>query len=305
MLALSLQDVPSDSPAARGLPAAEQSPGPLAPTDGSHLPIPLTHPASTLVRRPRSVAEAGLRAGAARRPAHPTLDRLVGTSKTSPVACRTCPQSGWPPASARVQSPDTRLDTVSADQFLLRTPGIGWPGDGHGGPLDRPVGRTSSVQGDRSPSNVHAVVSGVQLDAMIGQPSGHRLPRRMRPDTVHSTQHAMANQKRCGQGTDERHGRHSDILDRHNHEDGPPGHAEPPAVGPAFAAWQTKAGSAMAPLPARRNHGSGQAATWCRSTVQAAPRRTALLGRFRVESRAGGRRPSVMQSPFIEGRRGC
>ena len=60
----------------------------------------------------------------------------------------TCPQSGCPPASARVQSPDTRLDTVSADQFLLRTPGSGWPADGHDGPLDRPVGRTSPVQGN-------------------------------------------------------------------------------------------------------------------------------------------------------------
>jgi hypothetical protein len=30
------------------------------------------------------------------------------------------------------------LDTVSADQFLLQTPGSGWPGDGYGGPLDRP-----------------------------------------------------------------------------------------------------------------------------------------------------------------------
>jgi hypothetical protein len=28
----------------------------------------------------------------------------------------------------------------------------------------------------------------------------------------------MANQKRRGQGTDERHGRHSDILDRHDHK---------------------------------------------------------------------------------------
>jgi hypothetical protein len=56
------------------------------------------------------------------------------------------------------------------------------------------------------------------VDAMIGQPSGHRLPGRIWPDTVHSTRHAMANQKRRGQGTDERHGRHSDILDRHDHK---------------------------------------------------------------------------------------
>jgi hypothetical protein len=39
------------------------------------------------------------------------------------MACRTCRQSVWTPASATVRPPDTRLDTVSADQFLLRTPG--------------------------------------------------------------------------------------------------------------------------------------------------------------------------------------
>jgi hypothetical protein len=49
-------------------------------------------------------------------------------------------------ASARVWPPDTRLDTVSADQFLLRTPDSGWPGDIHGGPLKRPVGRTSQFK---------------------------------------------------------------------------------------------------------------------------------------------------------------
>jgi hypothetical protein len=65
------------------------------------------------------------------------------------------------------------------------------------------------------------------MDATIGQPSRHRMPRRIRPDTVPSTRHAMANQKRCGQGTDERHGGHSDILDRHVRQGGPPGHAEP------------------------------------------------------------------------------
>jgi hypothetical protein len=40
------------------------------------------------------------------------------------MACPTCPQSGWPPASARARSLDTRLDTVSADQFLPRTPAL-------------------------------------------------------------------------------------------------------------------------------------------------------------------------------------
>jgi hypothetical protein len=48
-----------------------------------------------------------------------------------------------------VRPPDTRLRIVSADQSPLRTPGIRWSGDGHGGPLERPVGRTPPVQCDR------------------------------------------------------------------------------------------------------------------------------------------------------------
>jgi hypothetical protein len=165
------------------------------------------------------------------------------------------------------------LDTVSADQFLLRTPGSGWPGAGHGGPLDRP---DTPVQGDRfkvtaqpmgldpvrtatakrrtppapsvrpaarpsgcrrqttrparpgsdrtarqcacsfgqpqalpaagptrhdhlhpcsmperpqawSPSDIRAVVSGVHDGRHDRTPSGHRLPGRIWPDTVHST----------------------------------------------------------------------------------------------------------------------
>jgi hypothetical protein len=68
-----------------------------------------------------------------------------------------------------------------------------------------------------SPSDVRAVVSGVHDGHPDRTGFGHRPPRRIRPDTVHSTRHAMANQKRRGQGTDERHRRRSDILDRHHH----------------------------------------------------------------------------------------
>jgi hypothetical protein len=280
------------------------------------------------------------------------------------MACRTCPQSGWPPTSARVRPPDTRLDTVSADQSPLRTPGIRWPGDGHGGPLDRPVGRTSPVRGDRpadgsgpgpdsggqaadtssaqrptmplasrprpttrparpgplsrqdgnaharlrpipaatsigtarrdhlrpcsmperpqawSPSDVRAVVSGVH-DGRHDR-TAFRTPhvRSIRPDTVHSTRHAMANRKRRGQGTDERHGRRSDILDPTTTRR-PTGTRRAPPVGPAFAAWQPRLARRWQDCQRDRNHGSDQAATWCRSTVEAAPRRTAVLGRFR------------------------
>jgi hypothetical protein len=254
------------------------------------------------------------------------------------MVCQTCPQSGWSPASARVPSSDTRLDTGSADPFLLRTPGSGWLGDGHGRPLDRPVGRTSPVCGDRpadgpgpgpdgdgqaadtsraqhptmrlasrprpttrpkrpspdrtgqdsnaharlgqpqpqpasgplghhhlhlcsmpgrpqawSPSDVHAVPSGVH--------NGHhdrtafRTPHAQSyaPDTVPSARHAMANRKRRGQGTDERHGRPSDILDRHDHKGGPP---DAPPVGPAFAAWQPRSARQWQHCQRDRNHGS-------------------------------------------------
>ena len=241
----------------------------------------------------------------------------MGTSRTSPVACRTCPQSGWPPASARVRPPDTRPDTVSADQFLMRTPGSGWPGDGHGGPLDRPVGRTSPVQGDRladgygpvrtatakrrtppapsaptmrlasrprptrllahpgsdrtdgnaharlrptpavperppawSPSNVHAAVSGAHDGRHDRTGSGQRMPGRVRPDTVPSTGHASRTGSDADRGTDERHGRHSDILDRHDHK---AARRDTPSLscGAGVCGLATKVGSAMATLPAR------------------------------------------------------
>jgi hypothetical protein len=82
-----------------------------------------------------------------------------------------------------------------------------------------------------SPSNVHAVVSGVHNGrhdrTAFRTPPARSYPAGHRP--LHSAR--QPNRKRCGQGTDERHGRHSDILDRHDHEGGPPGHAELPAVG--------------------------------------------------------------------------
>jgi hypothetical protein len=58
---------------------------------------------------------------------------------------------------------------------------------------------------------------------------------------------------------------------------GPPGHAEPPPAGPAFAARQPRLVRRWQDCQRDRNHGSDQAAAWCRSTVQAAPRRTALV----------------------------
>jgi len=133
------------------------------------------------------------------------------------------------------------------------------------------------------------------MDATIGQPSD-TAGRSIRPDTVHSTRHAMANRKRRGQGTDERHGRCSDILDRHDHK---AAHRDTPS--PLLWGWRLRLGNQGwlgdgQDCQRDRNHGSDQAATWCRSAVQAAPRRTAVLGRFRVERRASGEASSVMAS---------
>jgi hypothetical protein len=80
---------------------------------------------------------------------------------------------------------------------------------------------------------------------------------------------------------------------------GPPGHAEPSPVGPAFAAWQPRSAPRWQHCQRDRYHGSDQAAAWCRSSVQAAPRRTALLRRLRVERRANGEASSVMASAFV------
>jgi hypothetical protein len=65
-------------------------------------------------------------------------------------------------------------------------------------------------------------VSGVQMNVMIGQASGHHMPGRIWADTVTSNRHAIAEMEgtRTGDGPSAR--QHSDILDSHNHEDGPP-----------------------------------------------------------------------------------
>ena len=70
-------------------------------------------------------------------------------------------------------------------------------------------------------------------------PAGHRPLHR----------HAMANRKRCGQGTDERHGRHSDVLDRHATKAAR--RAAEPSCGAEVRGLATKVGSSMARLPAR------------------------------------------------------
>jgi hypothetical protein len=111
------------------------------------LPIPTDPPAATLLRPPdrwRKQASPPKPLGGPRL----TLDRPVATSRTSP----------WPAGHARSPSGRplapgcgrrTLAWTSSPPISSSATPGSGWPGDGHGGPLDRPVGRTPPVQCDR------------------------------------------------------------------------------------------------------------------------------------------------------------
>jgi hypothetical protein len=69
-----------------------------------------------------------------------------------------------------------------------------------------------------SPSNVHGPCPASTMDATIGQVPDSACPGRVRPDTVPSTGHASRTESEADRGTDERHGRHSDILDRHDHK---------------------------------------------------------------------------------------
>jgi hypothetical protein len=103
-------------------PAVEQTPDRPASADGrSRSPIPADPPAP-----PSSVDPigGGKQASAPEALIDPRTQPWTARWALEDLAMarRTCPPSGWPPASARVRPPDTRLDTVPADQFLLRTP---------------------------------------------------------------------------------------------------------------------------------------------------------------------------------------
>jgi hypothetical protein len=85
------------------------------------------------------------------------------------------------------------------------------------------------------------------------------------------------NRKRRGQRTDERHGRHSDIPDRHDHEDSLPGRRTPSSRA-GVAAWQPRSARRWQRASATVTTSvTVKAAAWYCSTAQAAPRRTALL----------------------------
>jgi hypothetical protein len=128
-----------------------------------------------------------------------------------------------------------------------------------------------------SPSDVRAVVSGVH-DGHHNR-TGFRTP----PAPSYPAGHRPLHPARHGKPEATRTGNRRTAPKAFGHprspppQGGPPGHAEPPPVGPAFAAWQSRLARRWQDCQHDRNHGSDQAATWCRSTVQAAPRRTALV----------------------------
>jgi hypothetical protein len=133
------------------------------------------------------------------------------------------------------------------------------------------------------------------MDATIGQVPDSTCPP-VSGRTPSPPPGMPADRKRCGQGN----GRTARKAFGHPRsprpQGGPPGHAEPSPVGPAFAAWQPRSAPRWQHCQRNRYHGSDQAAAWWLSAVQAAPWRIALLGRLRVESRANGGASSVMAS---------
>jgi hypothetical protein len=92
-------------------------------------------------------------------------------------------------------------------------------------------------------------VSAVQTDVTIGRASGHRMPGRIWADTFTSIRHAIAEPEgtRTGDGRSAR--QHSDILDNHNQEHGPPDAGA--LLWAGACGWATNDRSAMARLPAR------------------------------------------------------
>jgi hypothetical protein len=120
------------------------------PANASRCRYPPTHPPFPFFRRParptldRSVAPPGPRRGVAGIP----TGRLAAALR---------------PGAATAHPPGT----VPADQFLVRTPGSGWPTDGHGGTADRPAGRTSQ-------SNAAARPMGTDATGLRASRGGHR-----------------------------------------------------------------------------------------------------------------------------------
>jgi hypothetical protein len=316
-------------------------PGPPAPTDRSRSPIPADPPA-----HPRPSADrwrkAGLRAGAAGRPAHPTLDRPVGTSRTSPwhAGHARCPAGrpfrqgadarhppghrlrpissscGHPAVAGRPRDMADRstvrsaghpqfkvtaqpmgLDPVRTAAVKRRTPSASsvrpcvWPA-GHGQPCGLLILAMTGQDGNAharlrptpaaperppawSPSDVRAVVSGVHDGRHDRTGSGHACPvvSGRTPSPPAGTP-AGPEAMRTGERTNGTRGIRTSSIATTTKA------ARRDTPSPLL--WGRRCG--LQPRSARRwqhcqrdgNHGSDQAAAWCRSSVQAAPRRTVL-----------------------------
>jgi hypothetical protein len=116
------------------------------------------------------------------------------------------------------------------------------------------------------------------MDAMIGQPSGHRLSRRIRPDTVPSPgTPAEPEAMRTGERTSGTEGSRTSSIatsTKAARRDTP----SPLLWGRRLRLGKPRLARRWQHCQRDRNHGSDQAAPWRPSTVQAAPWRTALLG---------------------------
>jgi hypothetical protein len=135
------------------------------------------------------------------------------------------------------------------------------------------------------------------MDATIGQAFGHRLSGRSgRTPSLHPARHGETGGDADREPTTGTQGVRTSSIATTTRR--PAGTRRAPPVGLAFAAWQPRLARRWQACHRDRDHGSDQAAAWYRSTVQAAPRRTAVLGRLRVERRANGDASSVMAGGF-------
>jgi len=181
-----------------------------------------------------------------------------------PPSVRPC---AWPAGHGQPRCPPILALTGQDDNAHARlrpTPPLPAPGPirrDHLHPCSMPEGPQAW-----SPSNVHAVVSGRPqwtprsdslLDTACPVVSGRT------PSTPPGT--PWRTRSDPDRGTDERHGRQSDILDRHDHEGSPPGHAEPLRCGRRLRLGKPRSARRWQHCQRDPNHGSDQAAAWSRS----------------------------------------
>jgi hypothetical protein len=143
---------------------------------------------------------------------------------------------------------------------------------------ERPQAWSPSMSTRSCPASSTRSCPASTMDATIGQPSGHRMPRRIRPDTVPSTRHASRTGSDAGRertnGTEGSRTSSIATTTKAARRDTP----SPLLWGRRLRLGKPRLARRWHHCQRDRNHGSDRAAPWCRSTVQAAPRRTALLG---------------------------